>query len=167
MRFRLGRALELTRPEYILAATIPPREFAQLFSSVLKAFHPRHARWRAGEKGAEQAARLKKALPYKLAKRLAELFQENDSTPFSSARWRTVVFETGARTGLLMCGDLRAAGRVLLAEQSPGVDPTVEALRAAARERGPLRELLRYAISDEYFTLRESLGTSVTKAVAA
>src|SRR5581483_2329046 len=75
VRFLLGRALELTRPEYILAAAVPPREFAQIFASVLKAFHPRHARWRAGEKGAEQAAKLKKALPYKVAKRLAELFQ--------------------------------------------------------------------------------------------
>jgi len=39
-------------------------------------------------------------------------------------------------------------------------------LRDKARARTPLRELLRYAISDEYFTLRESLGTSVTKAAA-
>jgi tetratricopeptide (TPR) repeat protein len=166
-RFLIGRALELTRSEYILAATVPPREFAQLFSSVLKAFHPRHARWRAGEKGAEQAAKLKKALPYKVAKRLAELLQEHDATPFSSARWRFVVHETGARAGLLMCGDLRAAAKVVLTEQAKGVEPTAEALREHARGRGPLLELLRYAISDEYFTLREALGTSVTKAAAA
>ena len=50
---------------------------------MLKAFHPRHARWRAGETGGanEQAAKLKKALPYKVAKRLAELFQEHETAP--------------------------------------------------------------------------------------
>jgi hypothetical protein len=167
IRFRLGRALELTRPEYILAATVPPREFAPLFASVLKAFHPRHARWRAGEKGAEQVAKLKKALPYKVAKRLAELFQENDATPFSSARWRAMVHETGNRAGLLVCGDLRAAATIVAAEQPDAGDPTPERLREVARTPGPLRGLLRYAISEEYFTLREFLGTGVPKAAAA
>ena len=166
-RFRLGRALELTRPEYILAATIPPREFAQLFSSVLKAFHPRHARWRAGEKSAEQVAKLKKALPYKLAKRLAELLTENNETPFSSARWRSVVLDTGARAGLLMCGDLKVAAGIVLREQSPDAGTDPESFREIARTPGPLRELLRFAVSDEYFILRESLGTSVSKAAAA
>jgi hypothetical protein len=166
-RFRLGRALELTRPEYILAATIPPREFAQLFSSVLKAFHPRHARWRAGEKSAEQVAKLKKTLPYKVSKRLAELLQESHETPFSSARWRTVVLESGNRAGLLMCGDLRVAARILLREQAPDAAAGAEAMREQARNAGPLRELLRFAVSDEYFVLRECLGTSVSKAAAA
>jgi hypothetical protein len=166
-RFRLGRALELTRPEYILAATIPPREFAQLFSSVLKAFHPRHARWRAGEKSAEQVAKLKKTLPYKVAKRLAELLQESHETPFSSARWRAVVLESGNRAGLLMCRDLRAAARILLREQAPEAKLDAAVMREQARAAGPLRELLRFAVSDEYFVLRESLGTSVSKAVAA
>jgi hypothetical protein len=136
---------------------------------VLKAFHPRHARWRAGEKGAEQAAKLKKALPYKVAKRLAELFQENDATPFSSARWRAVVHETGNRAGLLVCGDLRAAAQIVAHEQAPevGEAPEAEVLRELARAEGPLRGLLRYAISEEYFALRESLGTGVSKAAAA
>jgi hypothetical protein len=166
-RFRLGRALELTRPEYILAATIPPREFASLFSSVLKAFHPRHARWRAGEKSADQVAKIKKLLPYKVAKRLVELLQESHETPFSSARWRAVVLESGARAGLLMCGDLRAAARILLREQAPDAQPDATVMREQARAPGPLRELLRFAVSDEYFVLRECLGTGVPKAAAA
>lgn len=171
VRFRLGRALELTRPEYILAATVPPKEFAQLFSSVLKAFHPRHARWRAGAQSAtgEQAAKLKKALPYKAAKRLAELFQQNEQTPFSSANWRAMVRATGDRAGLLVSGDLATAARIVLAETVEGIGETVDAdvLREHAGKPGPLRELLRYAISVEYFTLRESLGTAASRAAAA
>ncbi len=172
LRFRLGRALELTRPELILAAAMPPKEFAHLFASVLKAFHPRHSRWRAaaGDAAIEQAAKLKKTLPYKVAKRLAELFQENDATPFSSARWRAVVHQTGNRAGLLVCGDLRVATQIVLAESEAaggGAEAGPAQLKDAARKPGPLRDLLRYALSEEYFGLRESLGTSVRRAAAA
>jgi hypothetical protein len=171
LRFLMGRALELTRSEYILAAAMPTKDFTQLFASVLKAFHPRHGRWRAGAHDAavEQAAKLKKNLPYKVAKRLAELFQENGTQPFSSAHWRAVVHETGNRAGLLMCGDLGTAAHVIMRETAGNgaSDPTPELVRARAAEPGPLRELLRYAVSEEYFALRASLGTAVARAAAA
>jgi tetratricopeptide (TPR) repeat protein len=169
LRFFLGRALELCRPEYILATALPAPEFNQLLGSLLKAFHPRHARWRSGESSAasEQAAKLKKALPYKVAKRLAELFQEHETQPFSSVRWRAVVEETGNRAGLLMCGDLATAARAVFQESNPGVEPDAEAYLAAAAKPGALRELLRFSISDPCFALREALGTSVPRAAAA
>ena len=47
VRFQLARGIELSRPEYILAAGVRPKQFATLFASVLRAFHPRHARRRA------------------------------------------------------------------------------------------------------------------------
>ena len=103
-----------------------------------------------------------------MAKRLAELFQEHETRPLSSARWRTVVHETGNRAGLLMCGDLATAARVVLREAHPerlefGPDVFLE----HAAQPGPLRDLIRYALSEDYFTLREVLGTSVTSAKAA
>jgi hypothetical protein len=168
-RFRIGRALELSRPEYILAGSLAPADFAQLFSNVLKAFHPRHARWRAGDKGAEEAGKLKKALPYKVSKRLAELFQQSGDTAFNSARWREVVHETGNRAGLLMCGDLAVAARAILSEMVADLPARVsaEVVREHAAKPGPLRDLLCFALSEQYFTLREVLGTGVTKAAAA
>ena len=33
VRFQLGRGIELTRPEFILAAGVRPKQFAQIFSS--------------------------------------------------------------------------------------------------------------------------------------
>jgi tetratricopeptide (TPR) repeat protein len=170
LRFLLGRALEFTRPEYILGAAMPVEEFNQLLAGVLRAFHPRHSRWRAGDStGAnEQAAKLKKALPYKISKRLAELFLEHETRPFSSARWRTVVQETGNRAGLLVCGDLATAARVVLRESAPKqVRLGPDLFLSHAAQPGPLRELIRYALSEDYFTLREMLGMSVTSAAAA
>jgi tetratricopeptide (TPR) repeat protein len=173
IRFELGRGLELSRPEYILAAGVPPKQFAQLFSSVLKAFHPRHSKRRttAGDAGADQATKLKKNVPYKVSKRLVELFSELGSTSWSSVRWRAVVRHTGNRAGLLLCGDLKTATRVMLRNGRDGgsspTDPSPESLRELLGSNELLRDLLHYAISEEYFHLREKLGTAAASAAAA
>jgi len=163
LRFRIGRALELLRPEYVLAATMDPVALDDLFVATLKAFHPKHNRWRAGseDSAAEEAARLKKALPYKLAKRIAEVFQEHVDMELDCARWRMAVLETGNRAGLLLCGELRAAADVVVRE-SMVVSEFIshELLRQQAQSAGPLKELLRYFASQEHCNLRKILGTA-------
>ncbi|MDX2020519.1 MAG: hypothetical protein SF187_09775 [Deltaproteobacteria bacterium] len=160
VRFWLGRTLELTRPENILAATVAPRAFSHLFGSVLKAFHPRHARRRGNDSAADATARLRKALPYRVAKRLGELFTQMADEPFSSARWRDVVEGVGNRAGLVCCGDLATAARAVLAPalEKPAAQITADELRAFATKHGPLRELLRFAQTEQHFALRERLG---------
>ena len=171
VRFQLGRGLELTRPEYILAAGVRPKQFTQLFSSVLKAFHPRHSRRRASASDAteELAAKLKKNVPYKVSKRLVELFQELGSTSWSSVRWRAVVHQTGNRAGLLLCSDLRTAAKLVLAEggSPPMAELPPEELMSLAKDHESFRDLVRFALSDDYFLLREKIGTAVASAVAA
>ena len=174
IRFQMARGIELTRPEYILAAGVRPKQFTALFASVLKAFHPRHASRRAttGDTAAEQAAKLKKNVPYKVSKQLVELFQGLGTTSWSSLRWRSVVHQIGNRTGLVLCGDLRHCGadrdsrrrRTPLADGRPA---TPEEIRRIAVTSEPVRELLRFAVSDDYFLLREKLGTAIAKAAAA
>jgi tetratricopeptide (TPR) repeat protein len=165
LRFRIGQALELLRPEFILAATTDSVGLDDLFQATLKAFHPKHNRWRAGseDSAAEEAAKLKKALPYKLAKRIAEVFQENVDAEVDCTRWRTAVLETGNRAGLLLCGDLRTAVHVILRETAIGLPDAISAdiVREYAQKPGPLKELLRYFASDDHFALREVLGTAV------
>lgn len=139
VRFVVGRALEIARPEYVLAAALPPPEFTRLFAAILRAFHPRHARRKADE--ADEAAMWKRALPYKVAKRLAELFRDLANTEFSSHRWRRAVQKTGNRAGLLACGDIIAAARVLSAEG----------------DKDGIADLARFAASDDYLALRAKL----------
>jgi Tfp pilus assembly protein PilF len=144
LRFILGRALEIARPEYVLATALARDDFTRLFAAILRAFHPRHARRRL-ETGAagrdDEAAMWKRALPYKVARRLAELFADLADTEFSSVRWRRAVQHTGNRAGLVCAGDVIAAARVLTAEgDSDG-----------------LRELARFAASDAYLALRKKL----------
>ncbi|MEA2700188.1 MAG: hypothetical protein QOI66_4459, partial [Myxococcales bacterium] len=195
MRFQIGRGIELTRPEYILAAGLPPRQFAQLLASVLKAFHPRHSRRHANPNDAahEQMIKLKRSVSYKVSKRLVELFSALGTTAWSSVEWRAIVQQTGTRAGLLVCGDLRTAVRVVLAErpgkgkgdkkdkkdqkdhdakddseEKDGQDNwSAEEIRRLCASYQPLKALLQYAISEDYFHLREKLGTAVVGAVAA
>jgi tetratricopeptide (TPR) repeat protein len=172
IRFQLARGIELTRPEYILAAGVRPKQFTSLFGSVLKAFHPRHSRRRAaaGDAAAEQAARLKKNVPYKVSKQLVNLFQGLGATSWSSLRWRTVVHHVGNRTGLLLCGELAIAANILIRESGAvgeGAQPTPEEIRQLAKTHEPLRELLRFSISEDYFLLREKIGTATNGAAAA
>jgi tetratricopeptide (TPR) repeat protein len=162
LRFRIGRALELGRPEYLLAATLPAPEFDVMFMGVLKAFHPKHARFRAGSEDAatEQAAKLKKALPYKIAKRVGELFQEHAEVALDPARWREGAREAGNRAGLLLCGTAKVAVHIVGRESIPGAvaAPDAETLRDHAGRPGPLRDLLRFAVSDAYLDARDRLG---------
>jgi hypothetical protein len=164
LRFRIGHALELLRPEYVLAATMDPVTLDDMFTAALKAFHPKHNRWRAGseDSAAEEAAKLKKALPYKLAKRIAEIFQEHADAELSCSQWRAAVLETGNRAGLLLCGELRAAVQVVLRESTVDVPEVIsqEYLREQSQKPGPLKELLRFFVSQEHFGLREILGTA-------
>jgi hypothetical protein len=80
-------------------------------------------------------------LPYKVAKRLAELFRELANTEFSSHNWRRAVQKTGNRAGLLTSGDIIAAARVLKTEND---DEGIE-------------DLARFAASDDYQALRSKL----------
>ncbi|MES1206082.1 MAG: tetratricopeptide repeat protein [Pseudomonadota bacterium] len=168
-RFEIARGLELTRPEYILAAGVRPRQFTELFGNVLRAFHPRHAKRRAPAQDAtgEQATNLRKNVPYKVSKRLIDLFQEMGSTSWSSVRWRKVVSDAGNQTGLLLCGDLRAAVRGVLRTGKLNVDASPDELIRLAAEHDPLRQLLRFAVSEHFFQLREKLGTAAVRAAAA
>jgi tetratricopeptide (TPR) repeat protein len=106
--FVMGRAVTLLRPEYILAEAMPPREMAQLFGLVIKAFHPRHMR-QAGE----AVAAWRRELPYRAVKRLSDLLREQPDVKFSTAAWRRAVRRTANRVGLVLCGDLQVAVAVL------------------------------------------------------
>ena len=67
-------------------------------------------------------------------------------------RWMQCVETTAARAGLLLCGDLEVARKVLQAQpQIPADIP--------ADER--VRELMVFSCSESYFTLRKTLGIAI------
>jgi golgin subfamily B member 1 len=67
-------------------------------------------------------------------------------------RWMQVVEVTAARAGLLLCGDLDIAKKIIAAEpQLPGeLSPSEK-----------MKELLIFSVSEQYLALRKALGIAV------
>jgi hypothetical protein len=84
---------------------------------------------------------------------------------FNSRLWRQAVQHSGNRAGLLVSGDLRAACRIILVEE---LELSAEAAGEWTpeqfvdyMERSPqLRELCSFAVSEEFFRARKSLGVA-------
>jgi hypothetical protein len=67
-------------------------------------------------------------------------------------RWVQTVEVTAARAGLLLCGDLEIAKKIIAAEpQVPG-DLTPQE---------KIKELILFSVSDQYFALRSTLGIAI------
>ncbi len=67
-------------------------------------------------------------------------------------RWMQAIEITASRAGLLLCADLEIAKKIIAAEpQLPGDLPPAE----------KMKELLVFSVSEQYFTLRKTLGIAV------
>jgi hypothetical protein len=64
-------------------------------------------------------------------------------------RWMQTSEITAARAGFLLCGDLEMAAKLIRAE------PVVAGELAPSEK---LKELIQYAVSDQYFLIRKTLG---------
>jgi tetratricopeptide (TPR) repeat protein len=157
LRFLLGRSLELTQPAYIFAAGLERTEFSGLLTSILRAFHPRHMRGRleVGAHAMEQAARLRRNLPFKVARKLGELFRQQANLHFDSASWRQAVQISANRVGLVLCGDLKTAIKLLIAEdRALEGKPLPEIIKISPG----IKDLIQFAMSGHYPNVREKLG---------
>jgi golgin subfamily B member 1 len=106
------------------------------------------------------AASLRLAIPGQLLEQVGEL-----STKLSGrvgngliTGWRTGTDLTANRVGLIVCNDFETASRGIATEGAAMSTMTV-------KER--LRDLLAYAVSDSYFTVRRHLGVHVRDGVSA
>ncbi len=120
-----------------------------------------------GDAAAEQAAKLKKNVPYKVSKQLVELFGALGTTSWSSLRWRAVVHHVGNRTGLRAVRRPqdrrrhRRQGERRVHERRPA-DAGGRA-RSSPPATSRCASCLRFAVSEDYFLLREKVGTAIAK----
>ena len=66
----------------------------------------------------------------------------------------------------MLCGDLKTAADIVVKESGAftnGDAPTPDDVRQLAASYEPLRELLRFAVSEDHFLLREKLGTAIAE----
>ena len=128
LRFLLGRALELARPERLAAAGLPAPRFAKLVHALWHAFAPGKRTNVPADIEAE-AERLRKTLPVKVRLRVEAAFEAHPAPPDPDA-YRAASERAAERAGLLVSGDAVAAVRLV-----GGPDKAAHLFRLAVRER--------------------------------
>ncbi|AKF07629.1 hypothetical protein [Sandaracinus amylolyticus] len=149
LRFLLGRAIELARPEHVLLATLSDDEGRTLYAALRAAFGPAEGAQVARE-AAALASQLWRTIPTRNQRDVRELLLDSESTLDWDAQ-RASVLGGAARAGLVASGDVRAsiaALRALEAQQSGTRPPS--ALEDAVAESGALADLLRFAFGDAF-----------------
>ncbi|MCA9701644.1 MAG: hypothetical protein KC431_29255, partial [Myxococcales bacterium] len=160
LEFALARGLYCTRNETVMVAGLRRRSLATIISSALLAFHPRHGTRKQQARNAEDVAsrvgsELARKLPIRVARQLGTIFKEHESEPFDTRALRTWIHRAADRVGVVVCGDVGAALRVLA---GPGVAGTGTALEAAAAKNPDMRELVAYVVSGAYADARRATG---------
>jgi golgin subfamily B member 1 len=153
--FVVGRTLALTRTDHLVLSrhVVPtPAELTAIVHAAYKLCQPNAPLPNPGSYDAYLQL-FKKALPPQALEPLSSL------VPWLDENWRTLDLEawrrgaerTADRAGLLLCGDLGAAVRV------------IHATRGAAAGQAVI-DLVRWSVSEGHLGLRELLGVAVAAA---
>ena len=169
-RFRIGRAVESTRPGHILVTSTPPARLRDLLLAVTAAFGPTGV-VRMGTLTPDAknlATELWKTIPPRTQRSIQELVAKlpdlRDPVPLTTATSLAT-----ARAGLVVAGDAAAAVRVVAREdpQLREVDvATPEGFRQAVHESEALRDLVAFAVSETYLGLRWRVAASARPRLA-
>jgi hypothetical protein len=148
LRWTLGSALEATRVGHLPITAFPPAESERWVSAAVAAFSTRvDAPTDPGVNAL--AGQLLNGLPTRLQRRMSEVVHELGDD-LSHARWRERVYQARCSAGMLVSGAFEVAASQLIAGSSnAGARP---AQLVASWE--PLRDLARFAVSEEYLLLR-------------
>jgi len=147
--FALGFHLEGARVGHLPLTALSPEVADRMVRALSFAFGAPMTE-RVEPSVAAAAAQLMDATPTRLHRQLRAYVEELGPS-FTPARWRAVIDQARARAGLLVSGDFFEASRWLLASAPMEVP---RSLSWALVEWEPLRDLLRFAVSEEYLMLR-------------
>jgi hypothetical protein len=167
LRWVLGQALSVVLPENALVLGLPLREARALWNVILGAFGP-PGLVTVDKRDAQIADMLWQTLTQRTQRRLKELLQSTDATPFELVLERAK--QSGRRVGMFLTGDFSHAARTIVAEY-PQVD-AAELDKPGGLERlcaqlPSLADLLRLAVRPEYADARWHLPTPASQRLAA
>jgi hypothetical protein len=133
VRALVARAVELTKPEHLAFAGLPPRDGTRLLTSVVRLFGPPPLREAVSAFVDEDVQRahdeaVKGALPVKLRTRLEALLSAMPVTALDNARYLAVCERNADRAALLLGGDAGTIVKIAKARQ----DTTEHLIRAVS-----------------------------------
>lgn len=135
-------------------------ELADLFGNSIRIHQPD---WQGlGRKSEEHSKALRKAYSRRAIKTLEQPASAAASDPRLDLPGTLEGLAFSAdRAGLVLAADVAAGIGVLLKDEGVNRPETAEISAAAARERKDVRELINFALSDDYFRLRQKVGLSL------
>ncbi len=142
LRFVLGRAVELARPERVPAVGLPRAAFSRLVAGLVRAYGGRPEFCPEGvtpEEADAEAERLRKALTLKARLRIEPALQKASLLKLDPGAYRAACERAADRAGLIVSGDVRAAVRMV----------------GGAARAG---HLVRLATEPRFLTVRAKLG---------
>jgi hypothetical protein len=162
-KFLIGRAVLGLLNKTAVLSKLSRGETADLFGNSVRIFAPQFTA--LGRNNEEMVRQYRRACSRKALKALEPAALELG--PQSKVELEPVVEGFGFsadRAGLLMCGDVSVGLTLALREDPTFANVRVEnaePLFQALRERADLRQLLSYALSDDFMRLRQRLGFTV------
>ncbi|MFW6049989.1 MAG: hypothetical protein ACODAU_02375 [Myxococcota bacterium] len=162
LRFRVGRGLEMARPENLLVAVLDPEGRGILLESIAAAFGPTDAAATVSRQAAELASELWNTVPARAQAELRELLGGTAVILDADAAFASMQ-AAAVRAGLAVAGGVVASVAGLLWDEPTLAEarPDTEAgYVAACQASAPLRELIRFALSDPYLAARATAAAN-------
>ena len=152
--FQVGRQLAMTRPEFILASTMPLSELNNLLQAACLLVKPSHNA--EGDMRSIERAKvsLKRALTEQglgMLKRAVFEYLKSPSA-YNLKRWVEAIEHSVNRAGLIVGADLPVCLSILRRDVS-----ALTPMRPVTK----VTEMLKFASSPEHFELREKLGLNI------
>lgn len=156
--FRVGRGVELARPEHLLVTVLDAPSRAILFESATAAFGPPDSVQNVSREAADLASELWRTVPAQGQAELRALLAQA-ALPVDTEAAVHAMRVAAVRAGLSVSGGVVASVAGLLWDEPALADalPDTEAGYVAACQASPaLTELLRFCLSDDYLAARAS-----------
>ncbi|HTM21486.1 MAG TPA: hypothetical protein VL172_13290, partial [Kofleriaceae bacterium] len=158
LAFEVGKRMAYFRPErYVHYALQGLPKVESAFYGALAAAGGADA---PGVEAGKMAAHLKKTVPGAVLEQVSAVAAKIGSHELGNgvvASWRSATDLTANRVGLILCNDLESAARAIATEA---------AAMSTLSVKDRLRDLLAYAVSEEYFGVRRHLGLAIREAQA-
>ncbi len=162
-RFLYGRAAMGLSDKAAILRKLAPAELAEMLGNSVRIHQPTFDG--LGRRSDEQSKQLRRAYSRKALRALEEPAQAAVSlTKIVIEPIVQALMFAADRAGLVVSADPTAGLNLILKEELPGNQAkpeTAEAIAAAVQSRADLKELMTFAITDDFFRLRQRVGVSL------
>ncbi|MDY7231685.1 tetratricopeptide repeat protein [Hyalangium rubrum] len=162
-KFLIGRAVLGLLNKTAVLSKLSQGETADLFGNAIRIFSPQFSA--LGRKNDEMSKQVKKVSSSTALKVLKpHALAIGDAKKLDVQSLVESLSMSADRAGLLMCGDVSVGLGLVLREDPSMANSKVESgdpVFQALKERNDLRDLLGFALSDDFFRLRQRLGLSL------